>query len=68
MGNYRITIKGRLTERFTSAFAGMRLVPGPNRTMLVGAVEDQAHLFGILDRIRSLGLDLISVEPEDERG
>jgi hypothetical protein len=66
MGNYRITIKGRLTERFTAAFVGMRLVPGPSRTTLVGAIKDQAHLFGVLERIRSLGLDLISVEPEDE--
>jgi hypothetical protein len=66
MGNYRITIRGRLTDRFTAAFHGMRLEPGPGRTTLVGPIEDQSHLFGILDRIRSLGLDLVSVKPEGE--
>jgi hypothetical protein len=45
----------------------MGLIPEPDRTSLVGMVEDQAHLYGILDRIRSLGLHLISVEPTDER-
>jgi hypothetical protein len=44
----------------------MGLVPEPDQTNVVGIVEDQAHLYGILDRIRSLGLDLISVEPTEQ--
>ena len=38
-----------------------------SETDLVGIIEDQAHLFGVLDRIRDLGLDLVSVEPDGER-
>ena len=60
---YRIRVRGRLTERLGSAFGGMTLEPAPGQTVLVGEIVDQSHLFGVLDRVRSLGLELISVEP-----
>jgi hypothetical protein len=60
---YRITVRGRLTERLASAFEGMRLEPGRGETGLVGEVADQAHLFGLLDRVRNFGLELVRVEP-----
>ena len=40
---YRIVLRGRLSERFESAFDGMALEHGPNRTVLVGDVRDQAQ-------------------------
>lgn len=64
--NYRIVVRGRLSERFSSAFAGMALVPCNGTTALVGAVADQSHLFGLLERVRSLGLELIRVEVVSE--
>jgi hypothetical protein len=63
---YQIRIRGRLTDRFADAFLGMEMVPGRQETILLGVIEDQAHLFGVLDRIRDLGLDLLSVEPDHE--
>src|SRR4029077_10222634 len=60
---YRISVRGRLTERLGSAFGGMTLEPAPGQTGLVGGIRDQSHLYGLLDRVRSLGLELISVEP-----
>ena len=60
---YRISVRGRLTERLGSAFGGMTLEPAPGQTVLVGEIRDQSHLYGLLDRVRSLGLELISVEP-----
>jgi hypothetical protein len=60
---YRIRVRGRLTERLGSAFGGMTLEPAPGQTVLVGEIRDQSHLYGVLDRVRSLGLELISVEP-----
>jgi hypothetical protein len=60
---YRITLRGRLSDRFAAAFDGMVLEPGPDRTALVGEVQDQAHLFGLLDRVRDFGLELVAVEP-----
>jgi hypothetical protein len=60
---YRIVLRGRLSERFESAFDGMALEPGPNQTVLVGDVRDQAHLYGLLDRLRDFGIELVAVEP-----
>ena len=60
---YRIVLRGRLSERFESAFEGMALEPGPNQTVLVGEIRDQAELYGLLDRLRDLGIELVAVEP-----
>jgi len=62
---YRIVMRGRLRERFESAFDGMVLEPGRGQTVLVGEVRDQAHLYGLLDRLRDFGIDLVAVEPAD---
>ena len=60
---YRIILRGRLSERFESAFDGMALEPGPDQMVLVGDVRDQAQLYGLLDRLRDFGIELIAVEP-----
>ena len=64
-GRYRIVLRGRLADRFESAFDGMALEPGPDQTVLVGEIRDQAHLYGLLDRLRDFGIDLVAVEPAD---
>jgi hypothetical protein len=43
----------------------MVLEPGQDQTVLVGEVRDQAHLYGLLDRLRDFGIDLVAVEPAD---
>jgi len=60
---YRISIRGRLTERLGSAFGGMTLEPAAGQTVLVGEIRDQSHLYSVLDRVRNLGLELVSVQP-----
>ena len=45
-----------------SAFEGMNVEPGIEQTALVGEIRDQSHLYGVLDLVRELGLDLLSVE------
>jgi hypothetical protein len=59
---YRITVRGRLSERFASAFDGKAVEAAGRDTALVGDVRDQSQLFGLLDRVRDLGLDLRSME------
>jgi hypothetical protein len=59
---YRISVRGRLTERLGSAFEGMGLESGHGQTFLVGEIRDQSHLYGVLDQVRNLGLELVSVE------
>ncbi len=58
---YRITVRGRLSERFASAFEGMTLEGGAGRTTLEGWLVDVAALYGLIDRLRDFGLELESV-------
>jgi hypothetical protein len=60
---YRIVLRGRLSERFATTFDGMALESGPDQTTLVGDIRDQAHLYGLLDRLRDFGIELVAVEP-----
>ena len=45
-----------------SARQGLDLEPGTEQTALVGEIRNQSHLYGVLDLVRGLGLDLLSVE------
>jgi hypothetical protein len=60
--SYRITVRGRLTERFSAAFDGMEVEPREGETVLVGVLRDQAQLYGLLNRLRDFGIELVSVE------
>jgi hypothetical protein len=62
---YRIAVRGVLTERLGSAFEGMTLeAAGGAQTVLAGEIRDQSHLYGVLDRVRNLGLELVSVQAD----
>ena len=61
---YRIAVRGRLSGHLASAFEGFALEPGNEHSVLAGEIRDQAHLYGILDRVRDLGLELVSVEKD----
>lgn len=61
---YRICIRGRVTERLESTLEGMRLESGASETVFTGEIRDQSQLYGLLDRVRGLGLDLVSVLPQ----
>ena len=58
---YRIVVKGRLSERFDSAFQGVVLEPLPGGTALTGEFADETQLYGVLDRPRDFGIELVSV-------
>jgi hypothetical protein len=62
-GSYEIRIKEALDEKWAAYFAPYTLTAGTDETILTGLVHDQAELFGILLRIRDLGLKLVSVKP-----
>ena len=59
---YRIVVRSELSERYAAAFEGMRMERKDGRTILTGEVKDQPHLFGVLDRLNGLGLELLSVQ------
>ena len=60
--NYQICIKSHLDERWMRHFEGLEVTRQPNGEMVISGVMDQAALHGILNRIRDLGLELISVQ------
>ena len=62
---YRIVVQDELGSHFDAAFEGMRLEPANGETAIVGLVADQAQLQGILVRITSLNLVLLSVSVVD---
>ena len=59
---YRISVRGQLTQRLAAAFEDMSLEAGGGKTVLVGEIRDQCHLYGVLDQVRNLGLELVAVE------
>ena len=59
---YRIVVRDDIGERFALAFEEMEVEARGGQTVLTGEIIDQPHLHGILDRIASLGLKLLSVE------
>ncbi|OBK13616.1 hypothetical protein A5636_01220 [Mycobacterium asiaticum] len=61
---YRICIRGRVSERLGCALEGMRLEAGAAETVFTGEIRDQSELYGLLDRVRDLGLELVSVQPQ----
>ena len=60
-GSYEIRVKGRLTGSQLTAFEDLTASVESGGTVLRGPVRDQAALYGLLDRVQSLGLELVEV-------
>ncbi|HTP09660.1 MAG TPA: hypothetical protein VMP08_15495 [Anaerolineae bacterium] len=59
---YQIRIKGLLDREWTDWFDGLTVTPGDDgETLITGPVRDQAALYGLLKKVRDLGIPLISV-------
>ena len=74
--HYQIRVEGRLGEGWTVWFEGLEVSldasegDGPTTTSIAGPVLDQAALYGLLNRVRDLGLSLVSVnriKPDPKR-
>ena len=61
---YQIRIKGHLAPPWSDWFGGLSItLEDDGYTILTGKVDDQAALFGMLKKVRDLGMPLISVNP-----
>jgi hypothetical protein len=59
---YEIKVEGLVDDLWAEWFNGMTITHVNNvETILVGKLQDQSALHGVLERIRDLGLNLISV-------
>ena len=59
---YQIRIKGHLGCEWTDWFGGLTITLEENgETLLTGPVIDQAALYGLLRKVRDLGMPLLSV-------
>ena len=63
--NYQITVKEYLEDSWSAWFDGLTITHGPDgTTSLAGAVRDQTALYGLLAKLRDLGLTLVAVTPD----
>ncbi len=61
-GRYEIRLEGHLDSRWTAWFDGLALTQDSDGTTIIhGLVTDQAALHGLLQKVRDLGLPLVSV-------
>ncbi|NEQ54257.1 MAG: hypothetical protein F6K11_29705 [Leptolyngbya sp. SIO3F4] len=59
---YEICVKGHLSPHWSNWFEGFAITLKANgETLLSGPVVDQAALYGVLIKVRDLGLPLVSV-------
>ena len=68
---YYITVRGHLDAHWSAWFDSLTITNGKHgEAVLAGPIQDQAALYGVLIKIRDLGLPLIAVQPvaRDEPG
>jgi hypothetical protein len=61
---YRIVVRGRLSDRLGSAFPGVTLERCRGTTVMCGPADD-ARLGELLERLRDLGLEPLSVDVDE---
>ena len=69
---FEIRVAGHLSENWAARFEGLSMRHEPEGETVLSGMLDQAALHGVLVKIRSLGLNLISInrvevgEPTDD--
>jgi hypothetical protein len=64
--HYRITVRGHLAHDWSAWFEGLTITNAVNgEATLAGMIVDQAALYGLLTKVRDLGLPLVAVIPGD---
>ena len=58
---YEIRIQGRLSDSLSFVIEDFTASVQPAETVMRGELRDQSELHGVLQRIQSLGLELIEV-------
>jgi hypothetical protein len=62
---YEIRVGGVLDDRWADWFGGLQVSSDGTQTVIAGVLPDQPALYGLLAKVRDLGLSLISVRQLD---
>ena len=65
MLNVEIRVRGQIDEHWAGWFEDLTLSYDEGVTVLTGAVQDQSALYGLLAKLRDLGLALVLVSSEE---
>jgi hypothetical protein len=69
MRRVEIRVKGQIAEHWSSWFEGLAVThTEQDETLLTGMVADQAALYGLIARLRDLGLPLVAVDSNEVEG
>jgi|tagenome__1003787_1003787.scaffolds.fasta_scaffold20679599_2 hypothetical protein len=60
---YELRVQGRLSPDVKQDFEEFDVREAPVETVLLGEVIDGAHLHGVLARLESFGLQIVSLRP-----
>jgi hypothetical protein len=61
-GRYEIRVKGKLGDMWSEWFDDFEISAENDKTLLSGYVADQAALHGLINKIRDVGLTLLSIQ------
>lgn len=59
---YQLVVRGELDARFAVVFTGMEVSQVEGTTVMIGKIRDDAALYGLVERIAELGLELVSIQ------
>jgi len=60
--HYQICLEGKLDERWSRWFSGLVVITSRENVTIISGEFDQSALHGLFNRIRDLGITLISVQ------
>jgi hypothetical protein len=62
---FEIHVRGVLAQQELEHFEHLAAITVPAETILTGVIPDQSALYGVLNRLQALGLELVEVRPLD---
>lgn len=63
----QIRVKGQIDERWSEWLDGLAIThTGEDETVLTGLIPDQSALYGLMSKLRDLGLSLLAVDVGEE--
>lgn len=62
---YRFVVRGELGKMYATAFETATLNAANGLTAIELDVRDSAHLYGVIERVERLALELVCVQPVD---